>query len=34
MLFTVNKNKYSIRKLTYLKTWLYEKGNFISNAYM
>ena len=34
MLFAVNKNKYYIRKLTYLKTWLYGKGIFISNAYM
>ena len=32
--FSVNKDKYYIRKLTYLKTWLYEKGIFISNAYM
>lgn len=30
----MNKSKYYIKKLAYLKTWLYQKGIFISALYM
>lgn len=30
---TIHKSKCHVRKLTYLKAWLYQKGIFVSVAY-